>query len=174
MNSKHEYHKHKEDSYQEPRRVSFIIDKWSTEKEKFHRSHPFEFSKQIFILDSPTFKPSTNSFHALLHDVKSNGWTSTHKETRVSCINEGSEGGTRLFRPNQGKNLSIITFLFFSPPLGLPNEVYLYLSQSSFLVGSWLGTVGPRALTGDKQVKPVIFARNLGVLYFFKCFNTYT
>jgi len=46
-----------------------------------------------------------------------------------------------------------------SPPLGLPFEVFLYHLQSSFLVRSWLGTVGPRALTGDRQVKPMISAR---------------
>ena len=96
------------------------------------------------------------------------------RKQRFPVQNGGSAEGTRDFRPGQGKNLSIITFLSILSPLGLPFEVFLYHLQSRFLVRSWLVTVGPRALTGDQQVKPTISARKEGILYFFKCFNTYT
>jgi len=56
----------------------------------------------------------------------------------------------------QHNNLALSSF---SLPLGLPFEVFLYHLQISFLVRSWLGTVRPRALTGDQQVKPAISAQ---------------
>ena len=73
--------------------------------------------------------------------------------------NGGSAEGTKDFRPglrgkSQHNNLALSSSLF-----GLPFDVFLYHLQSSFLVRSWLGTVGPWALTGDQQVKPVISAR---------------
>ena len=85
----------------------------------------------------------------------------------------GSAESTRDFRPDlreksQHYNLALL------PPLGLPIDVFLYPLQSSCLVRSWLGTVGPRALTGDPAGKPAITARKRGNYIFFKCFNRYT
>ena len=54
-----------------------------------------------------------------------------------------------------------------SPPLGIPNEVYLYFLKSFF---SW-ETVWPRAGVGGSQVKPVNPAQLIGSLYFFNTLN---
>ncbi len=88
--------------------------------------------------------------------------------------NGGSAENTKDFRPglrgkSQHNNLALPFSLF-----GLPFDVFLYHLQSSFLVRSWLGTVGPRALTGDPAGKPAITARKRGNYIFFKCFNRYT
>ena len=47
-------------------------------------------------------------------------------------------------------NLSKVFFLSIFSSLGLPIEAFLYFSQSSFLVGNLLGTVGPWALIGNQ------------------------
>ena len=75
-------------------------------------------------------------------------------ETRVSYAKWGKcKKHQGLQTWSKGKNLSIIILLSFLSPLGLPFDVFLYPLQSSFLVRSWLGTVGPRALTGDPAGK---------------------
>ena len=66
----------------------------------------------------------------------------------------GSAESTKDFRPGlRGKSQHNNLALFSLSPLGLPFDVFLYHLQSSFLVRSWLGTVGPRALTGDPAGK---------------------
>ena len=57
-------------------------------------------------------------------------------------------------------NLSKVIFLSIFSSLGLPIEAFLYFSQSRFLFGNSLGTVGPRALIGNQQVKPMISDQN--------------
>jgi len=57
-----------------------------------------------------------------------------------------AQGSVDLIRDN----LSRVIFSLFSPPLGLPIEAFLYFSQSSFLVGNSLETVGLQALIGNQ------------------------
>ena len=67
-----------------------------------------------------------------------------------------AQGSSDLVR----ENLSRVIFLSLLSSLALPIEAFLYFSQSSFLVGNSLGIVGPWALIGNQQVKPMISARN--------------
>jgi hypothetical protein len=65
----------------------------------------------------------------------------------------GSAESTKDFRPGLREKSQHNNLALFLSPLGLPFDVFLYPLQSSFLVRSWLGTVGPRALTGDPAGK---------------------
>ena len=116
---------------------------------------PFAGSKQSFFPDPSSLKPLTNSFHDLLHDISNGRQTSTHKETKVSCTKWGKcrrhKGlQTQSGEKSQHNNLSLSSLLLQAFPLRS-----FYTSPK---VVFWLGTVGPRALTGDQQVKPAISA----------------
>ncbi len=67
-----------------------------------------------------------------------------------------AQGSSDLVRDN----LTRVIFLSILSSLGIPIESFLYFYQSSFLVRNSLGTVGPRELIGNQQLKPMISTKN--------------